>query len=100
MNLTVDIGDDGSVKVSIGGMVIGMVKALDIKVDERTHPVPHIRITMMDVKSMVPSEFKVQCLRALHNYKAALASHPLVRVLDYRDTLPEGMPAVTLEEDE
>lgn len=99
MALSILIREDGQVIVSVGGVVIAMVKSISIEMDTDVHPVPHISIVMAEVEKMPDHQARTTLLRMLMNYKAALAAHPLVHVVGYRDTL-RSMPAVREEDPE
>lgn len=100
MGLTIDVEDDGVVRVSVKGVIVGLIKSLSLVVDEETHPVPHIVVVMTSARDIPRTQDGARLVHTLHQYKRLLASHPLVRVVDQHDTLPQGMPAVRLPEEE
>lgn len=98
--LTIDIEESGVVRISTGGVVIGLVRALELRVDEELQPMPHIHISFSNLDEAPKGPEKTQLKRTIQRYKDELRKHPLVRVTDYHDTLPQGMPAVRPEEEE
>jgi hypothetical protein len=93
MPLLIRVKDDGEVLVSIKGVIVQGIKSLTLNVDEETSPIPHIVVVLQDPETISDSSLRVKFKRALMDYKMALAEHPLIHVVGYRDTLPT-LPAV------
>jgi hypothetical protein len=94
MALSIFIKDDGSVTVSVDGMIVGCIKSLSLELDEDRHPMPHISVTMYSLSTL--SDEKIR--RMLMNYRLALQQHPLVHVVDYNDSVP-ALQAVDLDKE-
>lgn len=101
MSLIIEVEKDGVVKVSIDGIVIGLVRSLTMHAEAEA--LPRVSIVMSSVRTAsgelsTPDEVLLsQLQQVLERYKRALNAHPLIEVSDYHDTLPQGMPAVRPE---
>jgi hypothetical protein len=97
-SLVIEVEESGVVRVSMGGVVVGMIKRINIEYDEDLHPVPHTHVSFANLADVPMGPEKAQLKRTIQRYKEELQKHPLVRVSDYHDTLPQ-MPAVRPEEE-
>ena len=96
MSLIIEVEKDGRVRVSIDGIVIGLIRALTMRLEAEV--LPRISIVMSNAHSELDAVLLTQLQQVLESYKRALNVHPLIEVSDYHDTLPQGMPAVRPEE--
>jgi len=96
MSLIIEVEKDGRVRVSIDGIVIGLIRALTMRLEAEV--IPRISIVMSNARSELDEVLLTQLQQVLESYKRALNAHPLIEVSDYHDTLPQGMPAVRPEE--
>lgn len=99
-SLVIEVEESGLVRISTGGVVVGMIKRIAIEYDEDLHPVPHVHVSFSNLSSASKGPEKTQLKRTIQRYKEELQKHPLIRVSDYRDTLPQGMSAVLPGEEE
>jgi hypothetical protein len=90
--LLVSIGAEGLVRVSIGGVVIGLIENVRVEVGCGTNP--KVKITFMSMAGIPEGPDRSRLLELLHRYQEILATNPYVEVLDLADTLPY-MKAVT-----
>lgn len=100
MSLRIDLNNDGEMTISIDGIVVGLIHSVELHADLERHPVAHVYVSMVDIKRLAPNAQKAHLQRVLVNNKKLLSSHPLIRVSDAHDTLPQGMPAVLPEDEE
>lgn len=99
-SLVIEVEESGLVRISTGGVIVGMIKRVAIEYDEDLHPVPHVHISFSSLANAPEGPEKTQLKRTIQRYKEELQKHPLIRVSDYHDTLPQGMPAVLPDDDE
>lgn len=95
MSLITEVEKDGVVKVSIDGIVIGLVRSLAMRAEAEM--LPRVSIVMCSARSEQDEVLLTQLQQVLESYKRALSAHPLIEVSNYHDTLPQGMPAVRPE---
>jgi hypothetical protein len=97
MSLIIEIAKDGRTTVSVDGVVVGLIKSIDLHV-EVDEALPRVSVVMNSAREL-PVEVQAAHLRnVLEVYKRVLSAHPLIAVSEHHDTLPQGMPAVRPEE--
>lgn len=99
MSLVIEIGSNGQMRVSIDGVVIGLIRSLDVHVSAEEVR-PRISIVMNNARAFPDACFAAQLQQALDSFKQALCAHPFIEVSDYHDTLPQGMAVVHVNKEE
>jgi len=98
MSLNIDIDDSGIVRVSVRGMVVGLIKSLEVR-KMYDDVLPTIQLELVSVDGLPgASSDRDHLNKVLLGYRKLLESHPLVKLRGPHDTLPQGMPAVRPEE--
>lgn len=92
--LAITVDDSGKLHVSVDGVIVGLISTLSVYMDVDLQPVPLIHVTMTSIKKLPDMADKTKLRRILQTYKDALREHPLVKVADHDDTLPQGMLAI------
>lgn len=84
--LEIVVNVDGSVRVSIGGVVIGLIDELRLEVLGNLRP--KVKIAFISTKNVSDVEMKSRIVEFLDHYREALHEHPFVEIFDAADTLP------------
>lgn len=94
-DLRVDITESGEVRISVGGVLIGLVEevSLSAKFDQR----PKLKVRFVSVKTMPENEVRDRLVASLHQYYDLIRECPWAEVHEQSDTLPK-MSAVKEEE--
>ncbi len=93
--LRIDITPEGLVRVSIGGVAVGLVEQLLLVADAKKKP--KVKIKFVSLKELPDEEAKAHLIETLHRYYDMVRECPWTEVHELADTLPQ-MSAVKLKE--
>lgn len=96
MKLSLEITEEGVLRLFVAEQLIGMVQALTLVADGETPPTLYVRLTSLGTSPPSSPELRAELADRLAQYKKLLNLHPMIQLLGPHDTLPSGMLAIKL----